>query len=112
MKELDAVIRAAVAVVKARREARRATQDGASEDAQRRYGKAFSKALDGLDAAVVAFGRKAPSPAPGAAKSDGWDWAGIAKAGIAVAKAVNRAKREGRPVASAVGDIIDAEIVE
>ena len=111
MKELHAVGRAAVAVDKARRDARRATEDEVPEKSLAKYRKAFSSALDGLEKSLEALSKvsKAGS-APQASAT--FDWAGIAKAGIAVAKAVNRAKREGRPVSSVVGEIIDAEIVE
>lgn len=112
MKELHAVVRAAVAVVKARADARRATEDEVSEKSLVRYRKAFSTALDGLEKSLEALSKVSKAGSAPHQASATFDWAGIAKAGIAVAKAVNRAKREGRPVASVVGEIIDAEIVE
>lgn len=108
MKELKDVVRAAVAVAKTRADARRATEDGASEKALEKYRAAFSKALDGLEGALEALSKIKPAPVK---QGPAFDWAGIAKAGIAVAKAVVRAKRNGRGPQGVVDDIVDGEIV-
>lgn len=109
MKELDQIVRASVRVILARRDAKRATQDGASEQAQKRYGAAFSKALDDLEKAVDAFA-KVPKPDPakpaGAGAAATFDWMGAFRAVQAVVRAAKRV-RKGHPVE----DIIEGEIV-
>ncbi|MGL4257988.1 MAG: hypothetical protein ACRCSL_16765 [Microbacterium sp.] len=106
MKEIDATIRAAIRVVKARREARRAAEDGASEQAQKKYGAAFSKALDELERALDALAKKQPKPATQAAP---FDWGGLAKSALALARLVR--KVQGRPISQVV-DVIDAEVID
>jgi hypothetical protein len=103
MKELDTLVRTAVAVVKTRREARRADADGANDAAKKKYGAAFSSALDDLDKAVVALAKKPKKPGAPAAP---FDWAGIAKTAIAMFRMAKSVKR-GRPIE----DVIDGEVV-
>lgn len=106
MKELDTLVRAAVAVVKTRREAKRASEDGANDAAKKRYGAAFSVALDDLDKAVVAFAKKPKKPGAPAAPTTPFDWAGIAKTAIAMFRMARSVKR-GKPIE----DVIDGEVV-
>jgi len=103
MKEIDTLVRAAVAVVKARREAKRASEDGAHAEAKKKYGAAFSAALDDLDKAVVALAKKPKKPGAPAAP---FDWAGIAKTAIAMFRMARSVKR-GKPIE----DVIDGEVV-
>jgi hypothetical protein len=105
MKEIDATIRAAIKVVRARREARRAAEDGASEEAQKRYGAAFSKALDGLEHALAALAKKNPKPST----QTPFDWSGLAKSAVALARLVRKVRTQ--PLEQVV-DVIDAEVIE
>lgn len=108
MKEIDNVIRAAIRVVVARREARRAAQDGATDAAQRKYGEAFSKRLDDLEKALDALAKKRPSPKrdPQAAP---FDWGGLAKSAIELVRLAR--KVQGKSVEKVV-EVIDAEVIE
>jgi hypothetical protein len=107
VKELDTIIRAAVRVVLTRREAQKATEDGASEAARKKYGAAFSKALDELERAVAAFA-KAPKPAKAPAAP--FNWAGLTKSVIALARLAR--KVQGKNNVEQVVDVIDAEVIE
>ena len=107
---VHAIVKSAIAVVRTRRELSafmELVQDSKSETVLKKKAalqKKFSKSLDELDAAVVKLSRQPPP------KDDKkpFDWAGIAKAGIAIAKAVNQIKN---PKSEPFGDVIDAEVV-
>lgn len=101
MSPIDSVVRAAVRVVLTRRDARRATEDGASEAARKKYSAAFSKALDDLEKSLEAVAKK-----PKAAPAQPFDWLGAVRAVQAVVRVARRVKK-GAPVE----DVIDAEVV-
>lgn len=103
MKEIDNLIRASIAVVKARREAKRAQADGASAEALKKYSTAFHKSLDALDAAVAAVAKIPKTPAQ---PTTPFDWGGLAKAAIAMVR-MAKSVRRGKPIE----DVIDAEVI-
>lgn len=101
MKELDTIVRAAVRVILTRRDAKKAAEDGASEAARKKYGAAFSKALDDLERAVVALPKPKPGPPPAP-----FDWMGAFRVVQAIVRTAKKVKK-GAPVE----DVIEGEIV-
>jgi hypothetical protein len=103
MKEIDHIIRASVRVILTRRDAKRANEDGASESARKKYGVAFTRALDELEVAVEAFG-KAPKPTKPAGPP--FDWNGPFRAVQAILRMGKRVRKGEK-----VEDIIEGEII-
>lgn len=102
MKEINNIVRAATRVILARRDARRAVEDGASESAQKKYAATFSQALDELEKSLEALAKVPKRTTPSAP----FDWLGAARAVQAVVRVARKVKR-GAPVE----DVIDAEVI-
>lgn len=101
---IDPIIRAAARTVRTHADLKRATVDGASEPAVKKYKAAFEQAIDELEKALEAFAKALSAKKPPSAPID---WMGALRAAQAIMKAATKVRRGAK-----VEDVIEGEIVE